>query len=131
MSLHLPTGNFRWLTHEEIERSLDDEIEDGLVLEVDLEYPECIHNRHNDYPLAPEQLTIDESMLSTFQRENFQKHQKKPAAKHTPNLKDKPKYVVHSRDLNVYMEQGMIVPMVHRVLTFKISMVEGIHRFQY
>ena len=28
------------------------------LLEVDLKYPEEIHNFHNDYPLAPERLKI-------------------------------------------------------------------------
>ena len=26
----------------------------GYVLEVDLNYPEHLHNKHNNYPLAPE-----------------------------------------------------------------------------
>ena len=29
----------------------------GYVLEVDLEYPQELHNIRNDYPLAPEKLT--------------------------------------------------------------------------
>ena len=29
---------------------------DGYMLEVDLEYPDELHEFHNDYPLAPEKL---------------------------------------------------------------------------
>ena len=40
----------------------DDELDDckhlSCFLEVDLEYPEDLHNLHNDYLLAPERIKI-------------------------------------------------------------------------
>ena len=30
----------------------------GFVLEFDLKYPDELHALHNDYPLAPEELTV-------------------------------------------------------------------------
>ena len=33
----------------------------GYVLEVELEYPQKLHNIHNDYPLAPEKLTYQKN----------------------------------------------------------------------
>ena len=33
------------------------------MLEFDLEYPDELHELHNDYPLAPEKLEISRSML--------------------------------------------------------------------
>ena len=28
----------------------------GYILQVDLEYPQKLHNTHNDYPLVPEKI---------------------------------------------------------------------------
>jgi len=36
----------------------------GIILEVDLEYPEKLHDHHNDYPLAAEKIKVTTSMLS-------------------------------------------------------------------
>ena len=38
--------------------SLDDEANIGLMLEVDLEYPNELHDLHDTYPLAPEHVNI-------------------------------------------------------------------------
>ena len=38
----------------------------GLILEVDLEYPEELHNIHNDYPVAPEKVKVSNYMLSGY-----------------------------------------------------------------
>ena len=60
MSQYLPTGGFRWMTQKEIDKTnlakYEEDTKKGLILEVDLEYPEELHNLHNDYPLAPEKV---------------------------------------------------------------------------
>ena len=38
----------------------------GYFLEVDLEYPDELHELHNDYPLAPEKLAVSSDMLSKY-----------------------------------------------------------------
>ena len=51
---------FNLLTEEKInELNLSEYKNDsskGIILEVDLEYPEKLHNHHNDYPLAAEKI---------------------------------------------------------------------------
>ena len=51
----------------------------------------------------------------------FPKEQKKTTVKLTPNLRDKKNYVTHYRNLKLYLEQGMVITKIHRVLTFKQS----------
>ena len=46
---------------------------------------------------------------------------KKKTVRLAPNLYDKKKYVVHGRNLKFYVEMGMIIKKIHRVLTFKQS----------
>ena len=54
MCQYLPTGNFKWMTEKQI-TNLDlgkykKDSTKGLILEVDLEYPQKLHNLQNDYP---------------------------------------------------------------------------------
>ena len=60
MSQYLPTGGFRWMTEKQINKidlaKYKEDSKKGLILEVDLEYPEELHDMHNDYPLAPEKI---------------------------------------------------------------------------
>ena len=70
MSQCLPTGQFKWLTQKQIEKTnlayfLEDG-DEGLILEVDLKYPKELHDLHNDFPLAPEKLKVNKNMLSDY-----------------------------------------------------------------
>ena len=110
MSDPLPTGGFDWLTEEEIGAldigNLDINDMHGYIFEVDLEVPKQYHDYYNDYPLAPETLEIDESMLSPFQEKYFPEKHKEKTVKLAPNLRDKERYVTHCRNLKFYVSQG-------------------------
>jgi hypothetical protein len=120
MSQYLPIGKFRFLTECEIAKidflDLVDNAETGYVLEVDLEYPESLHDSHNDYPLAPENVLITRDMLSPFCLSFNQKHI--DSNKLVPNLRNKMKYVIHYRNLKLYVELGMKIKRIYRVLSF-------------
>ena len=120
----LPTHGFRFLQQGKISvlrlQDLSDDDEDGYILSVDLNYPASLHNQHDDYPLAPKSLVIDHSMYLPTQHSVFP--ESAPEKKLTPNLHDKVKYVVHYRNLKLYLQLGLVITKVHRVLTFKQSL---------
>ena len=65
----LPVGGFQWIIPELDEvLATPDAAAEGYILEVDLEYPEQLHDRHSDYTLAPETMTVPEQWLSSYQR---------------------------------------------------------------
>ena len=95
MSNPLPHGQFNWLSEKEINKLDLDSISEnsllGYVLEVDLEYPNKLHDLHNDYLLAPEKLEISSDMLSKYCSDIADKYEIKVGGvqKLVPNLRDK------------------------------------------
>ena len=76
MSKYLPTGNFKWLSQKKMDglnlAEYEKDSKKGLILEVDLEYPEQLHDLHNSYPLAPEQIKVQKNMLSNYCKQKQQ-----------------------------------------------------------
>ena len=66
MSEYLPYREFEWLKNvDELDvMSINEKSDVGYILEVDLEYPDKLHELHNDYPLAPKKLAVSGDMLS-------------------------------------------------------------------
>ena len=95
----------------------------GYILEVDLKYPDELHYLHNDYPLAPEKLAIPYDTLSDYYQKIAEKYRIKvgDVKKLVPNLGNKTNYVVHYRDLQLYLSLGMKLTEIHKVLKFKQS----------
>ena len=60
MSQYLPYSRFKQLNQKEIDKlclnSIGENSSDGYILEVDLKYPDELHELDNDYPLALEKL---------------------------------------------------------------------------
>ena len=69
-SEYLPYEKFGWVKNvDELDlTSINKKSDVGYFLEVDLEYPNELHELHNDYPLAPEKLAVSNDMLSTYCR---------------------------------------------------------------
>ena len=90
----------------------------GCILEVDLEYPAELHESHNDYPLAPERLKVKKEWLSGYQVNPLEDDNILNTVNLVPNLMDKTKYVLHYRNLQLYLSLGMKLKKIHRILEF-------------
>ena len=127
MSQYLPTGNFKWLTKEQINKTnlanYSEEHDEGLLLEVDLDYPQELHDLHNDFPLAPEKLKVNKNMLSEYCQKISEKFNISSGQVHKliTMLGKKEKYVLHYRNLQLYLSLGLKLKKVHRVLQFNQS----------
>ena len=126
MSESLPVGGFKFLSAQEIQEfkleECDADGETGYILDVDLEYPEDLHDLHNDYPLAPESFEVSSKLHSPYAKKLLQKLGRKPCGptrKLIPNLHDKENYVVHYRNLQFYVAQGLKVRKIHKILKFE------------
>ena len=105
MCENLPKDGIEWCSDfdENIIHSYKSSDNVGYVLEIDLDYPESLHDDHSDYPLAPEHLVINK------------------CKKLTPNLNDKKNYIVHIDNLQYYISKGLILKKIHRVVKFNQS----------
>lgn len=108
MMQHLPVGGLQWVENcqfsvEDILNMADDAPE-GYFFEVDLEYPESLHDLHNDYP---------------FCAENMYAPNNKNVKKLLLTLTDKKNYVIHYRMLKLAIQHGLILKKIHCALKFK------------
>ena len=96
MSKPLPIQSFKWMAEEDLNnwRNIP------CILEVDLEYPQDLHDLHNDYPVAPERLKIGK------------------VEKRFPNLYNKEKYVLYRENLKQHESLGFKITKIHKGITF-------------
>ena len=73
---------------------------------------------HNDYPLAPEKLEVQKEWLSHYQHNLMTTSSCLKVKKLVPNWRNKQKYVVHYRNLQLYISLGMKITKLHRTLEF-------------
>ena len=92
----LPYGGFKW-----VEPKYYAEKEEGIgyIYEVDLEYPDELHDLHNDYPCAPQKLCVNDEMLSEYCQDIKNKYKigNSRVYKLIPTLNDKERYVLHEK----------------------------------
>ena len=82
-----------------------------------------MHKLHDDHPLAPEKMKINENMLSGYCLDIAKKYGIKVGKvnKLLTTLSDKDNYVIHYRDLQLYKALGIKVAKIYIALNFKQS----------
>ncbi|XP_043467547.1 uncharacterized protein LOC122501849 [Leptopilina heterotoma] len=103
----LPCGGFEWV--ENVGNDFDFNVSDngsiGFILEVALDYPDYLHDKHSDFPF-------------------FSERSKPPGSKEQKlltTLLPKHKHVLHYRALKQAIDNGLVLVKIHRVLKFKQS----------
>ena len=95
------------------------------ILEVDFEYPDELHDFHNDYPFAPEKLEVNDDMMSKYCSDIAKNSGIKVGSvtELISNLgnSNKSKYVTHYRNFHLYISLGMNFTKIHEVLKFRQS----------
>ena len=95
MNQYLPYKNIEKSSEEKWRNNTDPNI--GFILEVDLIVPKELHDKFNDFPLAPE-------------------HRNK---KLCCTLEDKTRYISHENNLKFYLKQGLELAKIHNVIQFQ------------
>ena len=107
MSKYLSYEGFKWLKNfDQFDvRSINEKNPIGYLLEVDLEYPDTLHELHNDYPLAPEKHAVSSDMFFKDCKKIVDKYVIKVAdvKKLIPDLGNKTNYVVHYTNLQLHL----------------------------
>ena len=82
-------------------KNYNEEIDEGYLFGVDIQYLKNLYNLRNDLPFFPERIKI----------ENIEKV--------VANLHDKTEYVIDIRNLKKALNQELVLKKVHIVIKFK------------
>ena len=121
----LPYDQFSWLEENNFKKidwsRIKTDSKFGYILEVDLHYPKDLHTSHENFPLAPENICVEFENLSPFAKKSlFRSNQKKTYSdiKLSSTFHDRKNYILHFKNLKLYLKLGMKLLRVHRVLRF-------------
>ena len=105
MSQKPPLNKFEWIEdtsqfNGDFIKNYNEESDEGYFLEVDIQYPEELHELHNDLPVLPERMKLGK------------------IEKLVTNLHHKTEYVRHTRNLKQVLNHGLILNKVHTIIKF-------------
>lgn len=116
MSQYMPYGGFKWVepTLNGL-NDLDDTSSIGRVYEVDITYPQNLHDIHNDLPFLPQNSIPRGSkvkkLMATFEEKN--------------------NYIIHYRNLQQAIKNGLIVEKVNICILFDFKQIFNISLIFY
>ena len=132
MSQPMPDGAFEWLSDAEcrdmeqrlitvVERKGIFDQNQSFIFQVDLDYPQELHDRDDDYPMAPELMTIEAKITGEKQHE-LRAQYFGAACPFTRKLVcfflPKQHYLVLGQLLAFYLDRGMNLVNVYRAIRF-------------
>ena len=96
MSQKFPLNKFEWIEdtsqfNEDLVKNPNEKSDEWCFFEVDVQYPEKLHELDNDLPFLPERMKIEK------------------VEKLVTNLHDKTEYVIHMRNLKQELNHGLIL----------------------
>ena len=105
MSQELPVNDFKWINNlskinENFIKNYNKDSDKGYIFEVDVNYPERLHDLHSDLPILPERMKIDK------------------CKKLVCNLHNKKRFVLHISLLKQALDYGLKLKKIHRVIEF-------------
>jgi hypothetical protein len=127
MTKHLPYRNFRWLKDEEVPKITEEDVrrwketdDEGYFLMVDIEVPHHLFDYFQQLPPAPEKEEVKEEWLSDYSRNLIEDLEiKRPKAKKLlTTFFPKQRYVLHFLTLQFYLELGVRLLRIRRVMRF-------------
>jgi hypothetical protein len=102
----LPYKDFEWYYDLSLDvMTIDDDAEYGYILEVDIDYPEKLHDKHSEFPFLPQNDYPPNSKV----------------IKLLTTLSSKQNYIVHYRNLKQAINNGLVVTKIHRIIQFAQS----------
>lgn len=103
----IKTIEYKNFNYEQLKNYIEElnKDEKGCILEVDLKYPNKLHNEHNDFPFCPQNVKINKQKVSKL----------------TNTLYDKEKYVIHYRNLIQTIKHGLKFKKIHKILNIRES----------
>ena len=126
MQEYLPWKNFEWMSPHQLNydfiKGLEPEGEVGCIIQCSTEYPVALHDYHSDYLLAPIKKSIPYGMLSPIAKMICDKHKLKRMTnveKLLATVEDKDFYILHYRNLQLYVSLGLRVKKIHTGIIFK------------
>ncbi|XP_047985628.1 uncharacterized protein LOC125226449 [Leguminivora glycinivorella] len=109
MRQKLPVSDFEFLTLDRVRNfdilTIPENGEHGYILEVDMSYPDHLHDLHADLPFAPERFVPPGGK----------------SEKLIANLYDKYNYIIHFVHLKECLKNGLVLQKIHRILRFRQS----------
>ena len=81
-------------------KNYNEKSNDRYFLQVDIHYPEKLHELYNDLPFLPERMNIEK------------------VGKLVANLRDKTEYVIHIRSLKQPLNHELVLNKIYRVIKF-------------